>query len=656
MTSGKDVAYPSHANLDEGPETIDFATAVTSSRSSDPSVARREVFADRETPEVFRSVCHRHEIWRDDPFDVTTIHETARTEFQRLMTHAAGTNTEANAGRILLILGESGAGKTHLMRVFRNHVHSSKTGYCGYLQMTSATDDYSRYVLSNIIDSLDQPYFETESTLSGLMSLSNALVEIPSSVLRRERDSLREDRYSDRELAKFIRQIADLIIEDERYAHCDVHLIQALLYLQREEPRIKSRVLSYLRCEALSDYDREILGGMVPRTDVDRTIEALGQLMRSLQQMSLVVCVDQLEDMANLDRDAERFRRAMTTVCALAERVPSSVFVISCLEDLYPPLQQSLTRSYVDRIEHDPEPIRLESRRSGEEIMGLVGKRLAHLYSCAGVAIENDTPTDPIPVHQLDALVNTRTRDILDWCRDYRRAVFAGAIQPGEDFHPEPVEISPAQTASVSEPTVSATDLEASVVGLTQLWNDALAAHNEPTTDDDDRLAMQLAEAVERCGAELPTPTQFQSTVDGWLVRIENADLEPLLIGLCNKSPQGGALSRQVGTVQKLASDAVPILVRSTEFPDNPRTKIAKQIGQILDAGGRQIVVEDSDWRAMQAMRLFEQAHQGDPGYAEWLKAERPLTRLKSLRSILPLDQLSQSSGVTPEESVRRAA
>ena len=654
MTSGKDVARPYSMSLDESPETLDFTAALNPTRSADPVLARREVFADRDTPEIFRSVCHRHEIWRDDPFDVATIHGSARNEFERLISNSS-TRTSTGAGRILLILGESGAGKTHLMRVFRNHVHSSKSGYCGYLQMTSATDDYSRYVLSNIIDSLDQPYFETESALSGLMSLSNALVEIPSSVLRRERDSLREDRYSDRELAKFIRQIADLIIEDERYARCDVHLIQALLYLQREEPRIKSRVLSYLRCEALSDYDREVLGGMVPRTDVDRTIEAVGQLMWSLQQMSLVVCVDQLEDMANLDRDAERFRRAMTTVCALAERVPSSVFVISCLEDLYPPLQQSLTRSYVDRIEHDPEPIRLESRRSGEEILGLVSKRLAHLYSCAGVAFDEESPTDPIPVHQFDTLVNTRTRDILDWCRDYRRAVFSGEIQAGEEFHPALVEFS-ATPSQPTEPAVSTSDLETSIVGLTQLWNDALAAHNEPTTDDDDRLALQLAEAVERCGAELPVPTQFHSTVDGWLLRVENTDIPPLLIGLCNKSPQGGALSRQVGTVQKLAGDALPILVRSTEFPDNPRTKIAKQIGQILDAGGRQIVVEDSDWRAMQAMRVFEQTHQDDPGYAEWLKAERPLTRLKSLRSILPLDQLSEATAPAESETIRKAA
>ncbi len=320
--------------------TVTGDAAIHRPSLTDGADPRLSVFCAGEGPEVFRSVCHRHEIWREDPFDVPTIHEEARDAFARLLNQAT-TPPGLPAGRTLLILGESGAGKTHLMRVFRNHVHSRRLGYCGYLQMTSATDDYGRYVLSNLIDSLDQPYCEPSSDGSGLMCLSDALVEIPSSVLRKERESLREDRFDDRQLAKFIAHIADQIIEDERYAGCDVHLVQALLYLQRDEPRIKSRVLSYLRCEDSSEADRQVLGGMVPRTDPERTVETLGKLMWALQGVSLVVCVDQLEDMAHLDRDAERFRRAVGTVCALAERVPSSLWVISCLEDLYPPSNEA---------------------------------------------------------------------------------------------------------------------------------------------------------------------------------------------------------------------------------------------------------------------------------------------------------------------------
>ncbi len=302
--------------------------------------------------------------------------------------------------------------------------------------MTSATDDYGRYVLSNLIDSLDQPYYEPHSEGSGLMCLSDALVEIPSSVLKKEKESLREDRFEEKQLAKFIAHLADQIIEDERYAGCDVHLVQALLYLQRDEPRIKSRVLSYLRCEDLSDGDRAVLGGMVPRTDPERTIETLGRLMGALQGVSLVVCVDQLEDMAHLDRDAERFRRAVGTVCALAERVPSSLFVISCLEDLYPPLKRSLTRSFIDRLERDPEPLKLRSQRPWEEIVGLVGQRLRFLYESADVDFDESDPTYPIPKEALEQITNIRTRDVLDWCRTYKNRMVDGlevAAVSGQD-------------------------------------------------------------------------------------------------------------------------------------------------------------------------------------------------------------------------------
>ena len=67
------------------------------------------------------------------------------------------------SGRILLLLGESGSGKTHLMRAFRNQVHSRHRGYCGYMQMTAFTGQYGRYVLNNLIESLDKPYYEPES-------------------------------------------------------------------------------------------------------------------------------------------------------------------------------------------------------------------------------------------------------------------------------------------------------------------------------------------------------------------------------------------------------------------------------------------------------------------------------------------------------------
>ena len=44
--------------------------------------------------------------------------------------------------------------------------------------MTAFTGQYGRYVLNNLIDSLDKPYDESQSETTGLMRLSNALAGI----------------------------------------------------------------------------------------------------------------------------------------------------------------------------------------------------------------------------------------------------------------------------------------------------------------------------------------------------------------------------------------------------------------------------------------------------------------------------------------------
>src|SRR4051812_4914432 len=107
-----------------------------------------EVFLSNVKKDVFHSVEHRHQIWREDPYDVESVHEAARMQFQRLLTRTT-TPPGLQAGRILLMLGKAGSGKTHLVRAFRNHVHVNGLGFVGYMQMTTAISSYSRYLVNN---------------------------------------------------------------------------------------------------------------------------------------------------------------------------------------------------------------------------------------------------------------------------------------------------------------------------------------------------------------------------------------------------------------------------------------------------------------------------------------------------------------------------
>ena len=579
-------------------------------------------------------MAHSNEIWRPDPFDVETIHAEAREVFRRLVARA-GLTPRPTSGRILLLKGESGSGKTHLMRAFRNWAHGGNRGYCGYMQMTSAAEDYGRYVLSNLIESLGRPYFAPHGETTGLMRLSTALAESSRFVPAERLAQLREDDLDPACLGRLVDALADQIVEDERYDDFDLDLVRALLYLQRDDPRLRARILKYLRCEDLSPSDRQALGDLTPRTypgASDRVVTLLGGLMGSVEAVPLILCLDQLEGIMDHGDARVRFPRAMSTVCKIADAVPSSVVVISCLEDLYLELKDHLATPARFRIEHDPKPILLSVKRQVPEVVQLIAKRLEALYESRGAAIDEADPTYPIPAGRIPELADLPTRLILDWCREYRDRCIAEGRVVGEP--------APAPTSKPSP------DLDADTIRLEQLWNDARSGSVAPIPTDDDGLTRLLAWAIGACSDEVGAGHHLAAEAEGTLIAVErqapDQSVDRLLVGVCNKSAKGGGLGKQVEEIEKRTGDAtpavVPVIVRSTEFPTSPAAAVSKQIGKLIARGGRRVVVEDSDWRAMQAMRAFREAHRSDPDFAAWLAGEKPLSRLESLRKILALD------------------
>jgi energy-coupling factor transporter ATP-binding protein EcfA2 len=618
-----------------------FKTAHARSGADDP---RTRAFCQADGPEVFHSVEHRHEIARPDPFDVEWIHAEAREAFERLL-HQATAPPGLASGRILLLRGESGSGKTHLLRAFRNLVHRRQLGYCAYMQMTSQAANYGRYILSHLIDSLEQPYLEEAGDVSGLVRLANALAEIPSAILPGDVERIRDGLLDDDALARHIAEMTDFIRDDDRYQRFDLDLVRALFYLHRDEQRVRGRALKYLRCEDLAAADRRVLGDLVPRRqehDPERVVGLLGRLIWSLQGVSLVFLVDQLEEMFNFDDAETQFRRAMATLSALADEVPSSVVVISCLDQFYTQMCGCLTRSIRDRIEQDPEPIILRSQRTPEEIEAIVGRRLMHFFEALDVAFDPVEPLYPLPPEVVPRLSHLRARDVLDWCRTYRqRCIHEGRMAPLDEL-----DVQAAAPAAVPRPD---TDLQ-------QVWNDWSAEQEIEVPENDEALAVLLARAIVDCSAELGSEYRFRAQSANGTIDIERRGpgdfAEAVCVGLCNKRTQGGALSRQIEALANQAGGRRLVLVRSTEFPKNATTKIARQIGVLIKKGGNRVVVEDSDWRTMLAFQTFQERYGTNPGFSTWLCEDKPVSRLRSVRTILALDSVSAppptSSGSPP--------
>ena len=567
-----------------------------------------------------------------------TIHQEARDTFGRLLNRAAGPEPPPY-GKALLLLGEAGSGKTHLMRAFRLMAHAAGTGYCGYLQMTTRTDNYARYVLSKLIDALEQPY-QPSSGATGLTRLARGLFDSLQGVPELDRRRFLQEPHDPAELVPLVERCADEAIADPRFAALDLDVVRALLYLLPGDGRIRTRVLKWLRCEDLSPYDRAMLGGLVARPQEEkplRTIVDLGRLIAAVHQAALVLCVDQLEEMIQQseaeEKRGELFRRAIDVLLAITEEVPTAVVVVACLEDYYAAVGKWLTMSKQDRLTRDPEPIRLSSHRSVAEITSMIAKRLEVLYADAGATIDAANPVFPFTAAQMQKLSGMRTRDILDFVRQHHEECVRVHRWINPKF-PEPA----ADGQGIVTPPPPPLSLE-------QRWNDFLAAYQAQPLEDEGELAELLAWSLQVASAEMPDGFHFATESDGRMVPVEahgpGNEVEKLLIAVCERNARGGGLGKEVEEAAKRAGENATILVRSTPFPTSPHAVVSKLIANLIApvGKGRRVVVQNTDWRAMAAFREFRQKEQADPELGAWQRQGRPLRSLPALRAILDLDK-----------------
>lgn len=583
---------------------------------------RDSAYCSSASPEVFHAVAHGSEVFTVDPFDVEQIHAEARAAFSRLLDRAG----DAQFGKMLLVKGVAGSGKTHLMRAFRSQVHGEQLGFVAYLQMSTRVANYARYLLANLVDSWDRPYWGDVIPEPALSCLSDSLGrDLAPELLER----LRDEATPEEELDFVVHRAADELCALDKYRGMHLDVLRVMLYLQRRDPARRARALKFLRCEGLTPYDRRLLGDTPPFDDehaAARMLAELGRLVAATGNGALVLLVDQLEDIYNLDEAPMRFRMAMDALRHVADHVPSSVIVVACLDDFYVELRSALAKTMLDRLERDPDPVQLTPSRSLAEIEALIAPRLAYLFERQNVQVREDQPFFPFTHSDLEALVNQRTRDVLDWCRTHHE----GSIRAGGlvIFSPRPgTEPAPASDGSLR---------------LEQDWNDHFANSHAVPRDEADMVSL-VAWALGHVWREVPGLPRVQTHVDGTYVDARIGETK-LGLALCDKNPAGGALGKQVDALRRLAaaSSSAPIMLRSSEYPRPGKTQVAEKLKMLLQEGGRRVLITDAEWRRMLALKLFLAPREDTQAIDAWLERERPISGLNAIREILELDTRSQ--------------
>lgn len=576
---------------------------------------------------VFMSVQQASSVFDDDPWDVETVHADARATFERMVDRATTPSQHGDRGRMLLVLGDSGAGKTHLLRAFRRHVQEKAFGFVAYVQMQSNSEDYARYVLQHVVDSFAKPYAGPGAG-TGLQELASGLHRLVGGSLGERVAGLRTSEDIEG-VDEVIDGLVDDLLGESDLATFDPDLLRVLLHALRPNPRVTNRVYKYLRCEDMTAHDRKWIGGVAPRTGADdpsRMIRELGRLAWTTQQAALVLMVDQAELAGFEVNAAVTFRRAIDALHKVVSELPSSVAVIACLGDLYTNVRPQLTKSAIDRLENDPPPERLSFNRSYPEIQAIVAKRLAWLFAEHSAMHRAETPVYPIPDALLRGLVNRRTRDVLDECHAFQeRCANSGRI----------VELAEASPAPPPPPPPSTTDLDR----IAAAWNDAQHAAGIAIPDEEDAVLTLLVAGLRSCAVQTGRTIDVTMRDEHAIVTVtDGATTSALTIAVTDKGPQRRAFTNQVERLRAAAGSTTPVAVRTVPFPGGEVS--SKTIAELLKHGGRRELLDEVTLRTLAAYQQFRPDVPPER-IAEWERRDRPIAILEPIARILDLEPIA---------------
>ncbi len=627
---------------------------IAKSSVNEPS---QEWAADELAHAFEHSITWEDDIWRADPVDVGEVHSKARLKFAETLRSVLQGKCASNQARILLFHGQSGAGKTHLLRALRTSCHRTGEAYFGYAQMTPDIANYADYFLRRIVHSLEKSFDPDSQGESGLARLTAKLVSDSAVLPAEDLEQLREAALDENELARLVLRLADDIVASPKLANeeLDINIVRALLYMERRDPRIDQRVRQYLNGRQLTPLAHAAVGALDPNTGEDRAFEiitSLGKLIWAVEKAAFVFAIDQVEDLRFFDDAEERFQKAVRDLIQIANRLTNAVVIVSCLDDFYGQVRGALPQSYLDRIEKSG-PVALLESRTPQEARLIISKRLQHeADKAAGLAYPD--PTQFFGPQFFEEFGGLSTRRLLEHAQSRLRekvngepderdetsggwastlASVLGGIFGSDDGGPSRAPTSPMEYRDVWERFQSASEAEI------------------PSDDREmlDTLMAGLALAKDEWGGEIVLATnrlELSDDVPSFDLVIRHkgsGHAAEARVFLCNRKTQGGGLKRQLDTVLSAMAGKTCFMLRASDFPPNGKNQTAQAMRRFRESGGRQIIVPIPDWERIMTVREFHAHHRNDAGFTSWFEEARLLSSVLVVIQLLRLDLLGRS-------------
>lgn len=413
-----------------------------------------------------------------DPLDVPEIHETARN---KILTLLKGVRAE-NHSEIVLLAGDPGAGKTHLINALRSPARQQELEYvllCGSQHWH--IDQFEQYLLDLLIAALiypapDQPNLLNEKIEDIAFLALQQILRQPGDINRFKKKKRAGGLFSRLFQSNVHQRFEDAIKSRDKgiFEQLDFKLFSdyvCLNYLSEpNHPFDRSVMKVLLRLLYSGDHDRAIAwlrgkrieSGFRKVFDYEETVERPDQFIKVIQILislfypsvseklsseertsksrTFLFVFDQMEARAVLFDTQEEWRKFFGQLCEFYNALPNIFLLFTMTRALFDQHSDNLEGQFRQRFRTDPE-LYLEPL-SNNEVKRLYVKRLQYwLGEEASAVMEKykrlENPVFPLKEETLVPLNLQRNSRLLlqEFDRRFREEMGKATVRVGLDFH-----------------------------------------------------------------------------------------------------------------------------------------------------------------------------------------------------------------------------
>ena len=603
------------------------------------------------------------EVWTDTAWDIPELHAEIRSEFTRKI-DAMKRNPAGGSPLGWVVVGGGGTGKTHLLGAFRREATHRRCAFV-LVDMTDVRTFWET-VLQGYIDSLQQSFegevFQYRWVLENIIKRlgpNKPVAQILTILAERKSENLLGD------IGKVLSAFSKV---NPRETLKYQNVVRALICLNSDDYAISSLGMTWLQGQALEEEERKALGFTVPREHPSRIVEALSWFMSLSGPM--VLAFDQLDPIVTQlhyrkqgDQSTEEQATAESIIVeigsglgSLRDMTRNTLTVVSCVESTWDILGGTVLTTFIDRFEP---PWRLSALGNETAVQSLVRERLAIGYKKAEFVPVY--PTFPFRSEALADLKHDTPREILKKCEAHRQhclragkvielASFLGTVVPGSP------EVDTRDKLAVLDQEFAKRFKAAEPAALLE------------EKREDERLAPLFQTALECLLHEKDLPRNVGSVVD--TVFTGGATTRPLHARLrlvfqdenereehyCVRALQlTNARAYQARLKAAMTQSGIDktlkfrhlALVRTMPTPGGAESQ--RMTEAFEKAGG--IFVKPTEEELRTIFAVHELRRQSDPEFEGWLRVRQPISKLKMIREIAPIELVTPTTVPAPAET-----